>query len=211
MILEELKNKSIKQLNIKELNLLCQEIREKIISVVGDNGGHLASNLGVVELTVALYYVYDFPTDKLIFDVGHQAYVHKILSGRLDDFSTIRKEDGLSGFPDSAESEYDAFSVGHAGTSISAGIGYAYSRDRLNQDYNVINVVGDASFFNGENLEAITCQENKPKKFLVILNDNGMSINKNNNGGYKFISNVTQLVVTMLLTISYLEQLVKLL
>ena len=191
MILEELKTKSIKQLNIKELNLLCQEIREKIIRVVDDNGGHLASNLGVVELTVALYYVYDFPTDKLIFDVGHQSYVHKILSGRIDDFNSIRKEDGLSGFPDSEESEFDAFSVGHAGTSISAGLGYAYSRDRLKKDYNVINVVGDASFFNGENLEAITSQEVKPKKFLVILNDNGMSINKNNNGGYKFISSIT--------------------
>ncbi len=188
---ELLKSKNLKEMNIKELNLLCKEIRSTIISTVGNNGGHLASNLGVVELTVALYYVFDFPNDKIIFDVGHQSYVHKILSGRLDEFSTIRKKDGLSGFPDSTESEFDAFSSGHAGTSISAGLGYCYSRDSQNQDYYVVNVVGDASFFNGENLEAITSSETKPKNFLVILNDNGMSINKNNNGSYKFISKLT--------------------
>ncbi len=188
---EILKSKSIKEMNIKELNLLCDELRSKIISTVDTNGGHLSSNLGVVELTVALYYVFDFPDDKLIFDVGHQSYVHKILSGRESQFNTIRKEKGLSGFPDSKESEYDAFLSGHAGTSISAGLGYCYSRDSLNQDYYVVNVVGDASFFNGQNLEAITSSDTKPKKFLVILNDNGMSISKNVNGSYKFISKLT--------------------
>ncbi len=192
MILQNLKSiEDIKKLNIKDLTLLCAEIREEIISTVNLNGGHLSSNLGSVELIVALYYVFDFPNDKLIFDVGHQCYAHKILSGRLDRFSTIRKTGGLSGFPDITESEYDAFSVGHAGTSISAGLGYAYSRDKLNQDYFIINLVGDASIFNGQNLESITANELKPKKFLVILNDNGMSINKNDNGLYKIISKIT--------------------
>ncbi len=192
MLLENIKSVSdIKQLNIKDLSVLCDEIREEIIKTVNLNGGHLSSNLGSVELIVALYYVFDFPNDKIIFDVGHQSYAHKILSGRLDKFTTIRKNGGLSGFPDYFESEYDAFTTGHAGTSISAGLGYAYSRDKLNQDYFVVNFVGDASIFNGQNLEAITANEIKPKKFLVVLNDNGMSINKNNNGLYKLISKIT--------------------
>lgn len=192
MILETIKTaKDIKKLNIKELALLCEEIRQEIISTVSLNGGHLSSNLGSVELIVALYYVFDFPKDKLIFDVGHQCYAHKILSGRLEKFSTIRKCDGLSGFPDTTESEYDAFTVGHAGTSISAGLGYAYSRDKLKEDYFIINFVGDASIFNGENLESITANEVKPKKFIVILNDNGMSININKNGLYKIVSKIT--------------------
>ena len=192
MFLENINSLSdIKKLNIKELNALCCEIRKEIISTVNSNGGHLSSNLGSVELIVALCYVFDFPSDKLIFDVGHQSYAYKILTGRLNKFSTIRKKDGLSGFPDYFESEYDAFSVGHAGTSISAGLGYCYSRDKLNKDYYVINLVGDASMFNGENLEALTANDVKPKKFLVLLNDNGMSINKNNNGLYKLISKIT--------------------
>ena len=192
MYLENLKTpEDIKKLNIDELKALSKELREVIIETVKLNGGHLASNLGIVELTVALFYVFDFPKDKLIFDVGHQSYAYKILTNRFNKIKTIRQESGLSGFPDPTESEYDAFSVGHAGTSISAGLGYAYSRDRLNEDYNVINLVGDASLFNGENLEAITSKEVKPKKFLVILNDNGMSISKNKNGLYKIISKAT--------------------
>ena len=153
------KEKTLKQLNISELKTLCDEIREVIIKTVSDNGGHLSSNLGAVELTVALHYVFDTPSDKFIFDVVHQAYTHKILTGRLDALNTIRKGNGLSGFPDPNESEADAFSVGHAGTSISAGLGYAYARDVLNDDYYVINVVGDASFLNGENLEALTSND----------------------------------------------------
>ncbi|MBO7214121.1 MAG: 1-deoxy-D-xylulose-5-phosphate synthase [Clostridia bacterium] len=181
----------LKQLNINELNCLCEEIREKIITVACQNGGHLSSNLGSVELTVAIHYVFDIPMDKLIFDVGHQSYTHKILTDRLSGFDNIRKSNGLSGFPDPMESKADAFLVGHAGTSISAGLGYCYSRDSLNEDYFVIDVVGDASFFNGENLEAITSSKKKPNKFLVIFNDNGMSISKNNNGLYKLVSKVT--------------------
>jgi 1-deoxy-D-xylulose-5-phosphate synthase len=191
-ILEELySGKSIKQLNIEELTSLCNELREKIIETVSVNGGHLSPNLGSIELTVALHYVFDNPSDKFIFDVGHQSYAHKILSGRYNEFSTIRQEGGLSGFPNPQESECDAFIAGHAGTSISAGLGYCRSRDALNEDYFVVSVVGDASFFNGENLEAITSTTIKPRKFLIILNDNGMSISKNNNGLYKTISKIT--------------------
>ncbi len=182
---------SLKQLNIDELNVLCEEIRQEIISVTYENGGHLSSNLGSVELTVALHYVFEVPTDKLIFDVGHQAYTHKILSGRLNEFKNIRKSGGISGFPDPNESNYDAFLVGHAGTSISAGLGYCRSRDLLSQDYYVIDVVGDASLFNGLNLEAITSSKDKPGKFLIVFNDNGMSISKNNNGLYKMVSKIT--------------------
>ena len=190
-VLDGIDLKKLKQLNIDELKELCREIREKIVETVNVNGGHLSPSLGTVELIVALCYVYDFDTDKLIFDVGHQSYAYKILTDRLDKFSTIRKEGGLSGFPDPSESEYDAFSAGHAGSSLSAGLGYAYARDRLNEDYNVINLVGDASFFNGENLEAASISNVKPNKFLVILNDNGMSIGKNENGLYKFVSKIT--------------------
>ncbi len=182
---------SLKQLNIEELNLLCQELREQIISVTYENGGHLSSNLGSVELTVALHYVFDIPTDKLIFDVGHQSYSHKILTGRLNDFKNVRKSGGISGFPDPSESDADAFLVGHAGTSISAGLGYCRSRDYLGEDYYVLNVVGDASFFNGLNLEALTSSKDKPRKFLIVFNDNGMSIGKNNNGLYKVVSKIT--------------------
>ncbi len=192
MYLDKIKTTSdIKKLNIKELEGLSEEIRQLILDTVTENGGHFASNLGTVELIIALFYVYDFPKDKIIFDVGHQSYAYKILSDRLSKFSTIRTEGGISGFPDPNESEFDAFLTGHAGTSISAGLGYAYSRDKFNENYNIINFVGDASLFNGENLEAITSSDNKPKNFLVILNDNGMSISKNNNGLYKLISKAT--------------------
>ncbi len=190
--LDKIKSPSdLKQLNIKELEVLAGEIREKIISVASSNGGHLASSLGAVDAIIALYYVFDFPKDKIIFDVGHQAYAHKILSERKDLFETIRTEGGLSGFPNVFESDYDAFSVGHAGTSISASLGYCTARDTLGEDYFVISFVGDASFFNGENMEAMFATETKPKKLLIILNDNGMSISKNNNGLYQYLSKTT--------------------
>lgn len=192
MLLDNVKTPAdVKKLNIKELRMLADEIRERIIGVVNKNGGHLASNLGVAEIIVALYYCFDFPKDKLIFDVGHQCYAHKILSDRNDRFDTIRRENGLSGFPDPSESVYDAFVAGHAGNSISACLGYCSARDTLKEDYYVIDVVGDASLFNGENLEAATTNEKKPKKFIIILNDNGMSISKNNNALYKIMSSVT--------------------
>ena len=146
MYLENLKScDDIKKLNINELKSLSDEVRQVIIDTVTLNGGHFASNLGTVELIIALFYVFDFPKDKIIFDVGHQSYAYKILSDRFNKIKTIRTEGGLSGFPDPNESEFDSFSVGHAGTSISAGLGFSYARDKLNEDYNVINVVGDAS------------------------------------------------------------------
>ncbi len=181
----------IKKLNIKELKALAQEIREEIISVTEKNGGHLSSNLGIVETTIAIHYVFDLPKDKLIFDVGHQCYTHKILSGRRDAFGTIRTDGGLSGFPDAEESEFDAFTTGHAGTSLSAGLGYCTARDKLKEDYFVINVVGDGALVNGLNLEALFATQEKPKNYIVILNDNGMSISKNKNGFYRFISKGT--------------------
>lgn len=192
MLLDTVKTPAdVKKLNIKQLEALADEIRNRVVEVVGKNGGHLASNLGVAELIVALYYSFDFPKDKLIFDVGHQCYAHKILSGRNEMFDTLRQENGLNGFPDISESEFDAFGAGHAGSSLSACLGYCAARDATGEDYYVIDVVGDASLFNGENLEAITSSDVKPKKFIVIVNDNGMSISKNNNGLYKIMSTVT--------------------
>ncbi len=179
----------IKKLDYKDLKLLAEQTRQEILAVVNSNGGHLASNLGVVETTIALHRAFDFDKDKLIFDVGHQCYAHKIFSGRKAEFKTIRKEGGLSGFPDKGEG--DVFSVGHAGTSISTALGIAEARDRRNEDYYVISLVGDGAIANGLNLEAITTNSNKPKKLIVILNDNGMSISKNDNGFYKFLSKGT--------------------
>ena len=181
----------VKKLNNDELKLLSEEIRAIIVDATAKNGGHLASNLGIVESTVALYKTFDFPKDALIFDVGHQCYAHKILSGRKEQFDTIRTYNGLSGFPNKDESAFDSFTTGHAGTSISAGLGMCMARDKLNQDYTVISVVGDGSFSNGLNLEALFSSNSKPKNFIVILNDNGMSISKNKNGLYRFISKST--------------------
>ncbi len=191
-LLEKINNpKDLKKLNISQLVELSNEIRTKIINVIKKNGGHLASSLGAVDVIIALYYVFDFPNDKIVFDVGHQSYAHKILSDRKDLFETIRTEGGLSGFPNIFESVYDSFTVGHAGTSISAALGIANARDVLKDDYFVISLVGDGSIFNGENLEAFISSEKKPEKFLVILNDNGMSISKNSNGLYKAISKIS--------------------
>ncbi|MDY6367136.1 MAG: 1-deoxy-D-xylulose-5-phosphate synthase [Clostridia bacterium] len=181
----------VKKLSVKQLDGLCDEIRTLIIDTAKNNGGHLSANLGIVETTVALHYVFDFPKDKLIFDVGHQCYTHKILTGRKNEFKAIRQDGGLSGFPSREESEYDLFTTGHAGTSIAAGLGLAKARDAKGEDYTIINVVGDGSFVNGLNLEAVTSLEEKPKNYIVVLNDNGMSISQNGNGLYKFISKET--------------------
>ena len=123
MMLEDISTQKIKNLSLPQLSALCEEARQKIISTVFKNGGHLSSNLGAVELTVALHYVFDFPNDKVIFDVGHQCYTHKLLSGRCDKFDTLRKKDGISGFPKREESDYDSYNTGHAGTSVSAALG----------------------------------------------------------------------------------------
>ena len=191
-ILDKINGKAdLEKLNKQELNDLTNELREVIVQTAQTNGGHLSSNLGVVELTTALHRVFDFPKDKLIFDVGHQCYAHKLLSGRKEKFSSLRKSGGLSGFPDKDESEYDLFTTGHAGSAIATGLGLCAARDKAGENYTVIVVVGDGAFSNGLSLEALNVCDKKPKNFILILNDNGMSISKNKNGFYNYISKAT--------------------
>lgn len=191
-VLEKISSpKDIQNLTLVELQALAGEVRNLIIDAVKTNGGHLSSNLGSVELTIALYHVFDFSSDKLLFDVGHQSYTHKILSGRKDAFNTLRQKDGISGFCNPDESPYDAFVSGHAGNAVAGGLGYCYARNLLKEDYFVVSVVGDASLSNGLSLEALNASPDKPNKFVLILNDNGMSISKNDNGFYKGIINST--------------------
>lgn len=171
--------KDIKKLDLQNLNILSNEIRGFLIDSISKTGGHLASNLGVVELTVALYKCFDFPKDKIIWDVGHQAYVHKILTGRKDRFDTLRKYKGLSGFPKSKESVYDCFDTGHSSTSISAALGFAVSRDLKKEKYSVISVIGDGSMTGGLAFEALNNAGRSETNLIVILNDNEMSISKN--------------------------------
>jgi len=169
----------LKNMTIKELNALCVDIRQFLIESISKTGGHFSSNLGAVELTVALHKVFNCPEDKLIWDVGHQAYVHKILTGRADRFDTLRQWEGLSGFPDPQESEYDAFIAGHASTSISVAVGMAYARDYHNEEYQVVSIIGDGSLTGGLSYEALNHIGNVKKKLIVILNDNEMSISPN--------------------------------
>lgn len=169
----------LKGLSFDQLAALAGELRARILEVTGENGGHLASNLGVVELTIALHLVYDCPKDKLIFDVGHQCYAHKLLTGRRDRFQNLRKKDGLSGFPRMEESPFDAFGAGHSGTAISAALGYARARSALGQDYRVVALVGDGSFMNGPSMEAFNDAGHSGEPLVVVLNDNEMSIDRN--------------------------------
>lgn len=169
----------LKNLSLPELENLCGEIRQLIIQTVGNNGGHLASNLGVVELTVALHYVLDLPEDKIVWDVGHQAYTHKILSGRREQIKTIRQKDGISGFPRPQESPYDAFAVGHASTSISAALGIAKASQLMGKDNKVVAVIGDGALTGGLAYEGLNNAGRLHRNFIVILNDNGMSISPN--------------------------------
>lgn len=166
----------IKRLDQDELGQLCSEIRDLLIDRVGENGGHLASNLGAVELTVALHRVFNSPTDKIIWDVGHQSYVHKLLTGRKKQFPSLRQYQGLSGFPDREESPHDAFTTGHGGTSISAALGMALSRDYSRADYHVVAVVGDGCLTCGMTYEAMNHAGHLDTRLVVVLNDNGMSI-----------------------------------
>jgi 1-deoxy-D-xylulose-5-phosphate synthase len=169
----------LKKLSIAEMNELAAEIRQQLIQSVSRSGGHLASNLGVVELTIALHYVYNTPHDKIIWDVGHQSYVHKILTGRQDKMSTLRQYGGISGFPKTDESPYDAFNTGHSSTSISAALGMALARDIQKQHFSVIAVTGDGALTGGMTYEALNNAGNAGRDLTVILNDNEMSISKN--------------------------------
>ncbi len=172
----------IKNLSVKQLRALCGEIREKIIDTVSENGGHLASNLGMVETTVALHKVFDTPRDILIFDVGHQCYAHKMLTGRYSSFDTVRKTDGISGFTNAEESEYDTFTEGHSGTSLSQALGIAAALDLAGDDRYVIAVIGDGSFTNGMIYEALNNCRTLGRHLIIVLNDNEMSISKNVGG-----------------------------
>ena len=180
----------LKKLSYKEKDMLSNEIRTKIINTISKTGGHLASNLGVVELTIALHSVFNTPKDKIVWDVGHQTYVHKILTGRKDEFDTIRQLNGLSGFPKIKESEYDCFNTGHSSTSISAALGMARARDLKNEDNNVIAVIGDGALTGGMALEALDDAGNSKTRLIVVLNDNEMSISKNVGGISRFLTKI---------------------
>ncbi len=171
--------KDIKTLSRQDLSRLAQEVRDLIIQTVSKTGGHLASNLGVVELTIALHYIFDVPKDRLIWDVGHQAYAHKVLTGRRDKFGTLRQEGGISGFPKREESPYDLFNTGHASTAISAALGMAEARDLAKERHHVIAVVGDGSLTGGIAWEGLNQAGHLKRDMIVILNDNSMSISPN--------------------------------
>ncbi len=191
MVLENMRSiTDVNNLTLDDLRTLCDEIRSEIIDVVGKNGGHLSSALGAVEALVSLCSVYDFSVDKIFFDVGHQSYAFKILNIGKEKFSAVRLEGGASGFCGDDKNSADGFIGGHAGNSLAAASGYAFARDLKGGEENVVVFVGDASMFNGENLEALFVNAEKPKKFLVVFNDNGMSISENRNGAYRFFSKI---------------------
>lgn len=179
-----------KTASIPELEELCEEIRQFLVEKVSRTGGHLASNLGIVELTVALMRVFDSPRDRIIYDVGHQSYVHKILTGRAAGFDTLRQYKGMSGFPKSRESEHDAYDTGHSSTSVSAAYGMAVARDLAGDDYQVTAVIGDGSFTNGIVYEALNNIGDHQTKMNIILNDNGMSIAHNVGAMHKYLNKV---------------------
>ena len=188
-ILESIKNVGdIKKLNIDRLELLCEELRDEIITKVSETGGHLASNLGAVELTVALHYVFDSPEEPIVWDVGHQCYSHKILTGR--DISGIRTEGGLSGFPKSSESEHDIFVAGHASTSVSAALGIAEAKKISGDDRSVVAVFGDGAFSGGMIFEAMNNAGRSKTNLVIILNDNEMSISPNVGAMAKYLANI---------------------
>lgn len=189
MYLEKINSpEDIKKLSIDKLDILAKEIREFLINTVSQTGGHLASNLGVVDLTIAMHYCFCCPRDKFVWDVGHQAYTHKILTGRKDEFDTLRKLDGLSGFPKTNESKYDAFNTGHSSTSIAAAIGLAKARDLTGHSYNVVSVIGDGAMTGGLSYEALNNVGRDHTKLIIILNDNQMSISENVGAMSKYLS-----------------------
>ena len=180
----------VKNLSVPELKKLAEEIRRFILGSVSKTGGHLASNLGVVELTLAMHYVFDFKHDKLLWDVGHQCYAHKIITGRKEKFKDLRLAEGISGFPNPAESEYDQFSVGHAGTSIATAIGMALGQKQQDKDNRVVAVVGDASIVNGASFEALNNLGLVKRQMLIVLNDNSMAIDVTVGAMAKYFSKV---------------------
>lgn len=191
MILDKINGPDdVKRLDEKELKELAEELRSFLIEKISHTGGHLASNLGVVELTIALFRAFDLPQDKVIWDVGHQSYTHKILSGRKDNFDGLRQYGGLSGFPKRKESPFDAFDTGHSSTSISAGLGMAQGRDVMGDRYSVVSVIGDGALTGGMAYEALNNAGRMKKNFIIVLNDNNMSISENVGGMSKYLSNL---------------------
>ncbi len=191
MEISNIKNPNfLKKLDKQELEDLCEEIRTFIIDNVSETGGHLASNLGAVELTVALHYVFNSPYDKFIFDVGHQSYTHKILTGRASEFGTLRQLGGISGYQKRCESEHDPFEAGHTSTSIAAALGFAYARDLNKEKYDCLAIIGDGSLTGGLAFEALNNIENLKSKVIIILNDNEMSISRNVGGLSKFLKGI---------------------
>ncbi len=191
-MLNTLQQKTVKDCTKEELNVLCDELRRVIYETVMQCGGHLASNLGAVESTVALFYTFDFPSDKIVFDVGHQCYAYKLLSDRAERFHTLRQAGGISGFPKRAESVYDCYDTGHAGTSISAALGLAKARDLNKQDHFVIAYIGDGSFNNGLVYEALNSMQVLRTKILIILNDNDMSISPTVGGMHEMLTQLKE-------------------
>ena len=178
----------IKSLSAEELPELCEELRKFIIQNVSKTGGHLASNLGTIELTVALHRVYDSSVDRIVFDVGHQSYAHKIITGRRDEFPTLRSYGGISGFPKPHEAKDDAFIAGHASTSVSVALGMARARTLKNEKYSVAAVIGDGALTGGLAYEGLANLGGSNEPMVIILNDNGMSINGNVGGMAKLLS-----------------------
>ena len=183
-------SRELRSMDEAELSALCKRIRKFLIENVSKTGGHLASNLGVVELIVAIHRVFDTETDRLVFDVGHQSYVHKILTGRADRFPTLRKLDGLAGFPKPGESVHDAFVAGHASNSVSVALGMARARTLTGKQYNVIALMGDGALTGGLAYEGLNDAGSSGEPLIVILNDNGMSITPNVGGMAKHLSNI---------------------
>lgn len=182
------KPNDIKKIPADQLPALAEEIREFIIESLSKTGGHLASNLGVVELTIAMHRVFDLPKDKLIWDVGHQSYTHKILTGRKDGFETLRREGGISGFPKRSESDCDVFDTGHSSTSISAGVGYVRARELKKENYSVVSIIGDGALTGGMAYEALNNAASLKSNFIIVLNDNEMSITENVGGMSSYLS-----------------------
>ena len=181
----------LRNMSYDELELFSYELRDTLVESVSKTGGHLASNLGIVEIAIALHRCFDTPKDKLIWDVGHQTYVHKILTGRMEGMKSLRQFGGMSGFPKSAESEYDLFDTGHSSTSISLGLGMAAARDLQGEDYKVVSVIGDGAMTGGLAYEALNNAGNMNTNFIVVLNDNGMSISPNTGGLSKSLGRIT--------------------
>ena len=191
MVLDKIQGPNdVKELKEQELPVLADEIRQFIIDKVSDNGGHLASNLGVVELTIALHRCLNFPQDKLIWDVGHQSYTHKILTGRKKGFDSLRKYHGMSGFPKRDESNCDAFDTGHSSTSLSAGLGMVCARELKKDKYTVVSVIGDGSLTGGLAFEALNNAASLKSNYIMILNDNHMSISENVGGLSHYLAGV---------------------